>query len=280
MAVRIVTDSASDFPPALAEQHGVVVVPAYVIMGDDSTYKDRVELTADEFYRRLGSTARLPSTAQPSAADFQQAYEAILAQGDQIVSIHISSKLSGTVNSALQAKAALGGDDAPIEVVDSYLASLPLTLLALDAATKGAGDYRELAARVRRVMSNYYAFVMVDTLEYLQKGGRIGKAQAFFGSMLSVKPILSLADGIVVPVERPRSRDRGLRRLVELGRSLPNLRQVMVAHSTEPAPAETVAAGLREAVGADGLVAGRFGPVLGVYLGPNAVGIGAACGDF
>ena len=279
MAVRIVTDSASDFPPELAGQHGVAVVPAYVIMGDDSTYKDRVELTADEFYRQLGAAARLPSTAQPSAADFQQTYEEILAQGDQIVSIHISSKLSGTVNSALQAKAALG-DDAPIEVVDSYLASLPLTLLALDAATKGAGDYRELAARVRRVMGNYYAFVMVDTLEYLQKGGRIGKAQAFFGSMLSVKPILSLADGVVVPVERPRSRDRGLRRLVELARNLPNLRQVMVAHSTEPAATESVTAGLRDAVGAGGLVAGRFGPVLGVYLGPNAVGIGASCGDF
>ena len=132
MALRIVTDSASDFPADLFQQLNVTVVPAYVIV-DDVSYQDGIDISADEFYRRLVSATRLPTTSQPTAADFEAVYRDLLEQGHQILSIHVSAKLSGTLNSAQQAKAALG-EDAPIEIVDSHLASLPMGLAVLDAA--------------------------------------------------------------------------------------------------------------------------------------------------
>ncbi len=273
MAIRIVTDSASDLPIPLAQANDITVVPCYVIIGNE-TYKDGVEITAERFYERLGTMSRLPSTAQPSVADFQEVYQRLLAQGHQIVSVHVSGKLSGTVNSATQAKAALG-DSSQIEIVDSNLASAPLTLAALNAAQwarEMTGHY-ELASRLRQSISRYHNFVLVDTLEYLQKGGRIGKAQAFVGGMLKVKPILSVRDGEVHPLERPRNRDRARARLIELVRELAPLNQINVVYSTDRAQALAVRSELAGMVDPERLVESRFGPVLGTYLGPNALGI-------
>ena len=150
MAIRIVTDSVSDLPPALASANDITVVPCYVIIGNE-TYKDGVEITADRFYSRLGSLSRLPTTSQPTIGDFQEVYQRMLDQGHQIVSVHVSSKLSGTVNSATQAKAALG-DSSQIEIVDSQLASAPMALAVLSAAqwAREMSDYREVARRVRQ----------------------------------------------------------------------------------------------------------------------------------
>ena len=203
MAIRIVTDSVSDLPPALAQANDITVIPCYVIIGSE-TYKDGVEITADRFYSRLPTLSRLPSTSQPTIADFQGVYQQLLDQGHQILSIHVSAKLSGTLNSASQARAALG-DSSDIEIVDSQLASAPMALAVLDAAQRAreTSDVHEVARQVRGSLLRNHGFVMVDTLEYLQKGGRIGKAQAFVGGMLKVKPILTIRDGEVHPVERP-----------------------------------------------------------------------------
>ena len=279
MAIRIVTDSASDLPVALAAANDVTVVPAYVIIGNE-TYRDGVEITADRFYERLGTMPRLPSTAQPSVADFQETYQRLLDDGHQIISVHVSGKLSGTVNSANQARAALG-DTSQIEIVDSQLASAPLTLAALNAArwAREMTDYRELARKLRMSLSRYQTYVLVDTLEYLQKGGRIGKAQAFLGGMLKVKPILTIQDGEVYPVERPRSRERGRARLVEMVRQLAPLYQVNVIYSTDRAQALGVRAELAEMTSPEHLIESRFGPVLGTYLGPNALGVAVTQGD-
>ena len=132
MAVKIVTDSASDLPPELAERWGITVVPCYVMM-DDVSYRDGVDIQADDFYVRLTSSHRLPTTAQPSMADFRSVYEELVGQGHSVLSVHISGKLSGTMNSAEQAKAALG-DDANIRIIDSQLASIPLGLNVITAA--------------------------------------------------------------------------------------------------------------------------------------------------
>ena len=279
MAIRIVTDSASDLPVALAAANDVTVVPAYVIIGNE-TYRDGVEISADRFYERLGTMPRLPSTAQPSVADFQETYQRLLDDGHQIISVHVSGKLSGTVNSANQARAALG-DTSQIEIVDSQLASAPLTLAALNAArwAREMTDYRELARKLRMSLSRYQTYVLVDTLEYLQKGGRIGKAQAFLGGMLKVKPILTIQDGEVYPVERPRSRERGRARLVEMVRQLAPLYQVNVIYSTDRAQALGVRAELAEMTSPEHLIESRFGPVLGTYLGPNALGVAVTQGD-
>ena len=279
MAIRIVTDSVSDLPPALASANDITVVPCYVIIGNE-TYKDGVEITADRFYSRLGSLSRLPTTSQPTIGDFQEVYQRMLDQGHQIVSVHVSSKLSGTVNSATQAKAALG-DSSQIEIVDSQLASAPMALAVLSAAqwAREMSDYREVARRVRQSLVRNHGFVLVDTLEYLQKGGRIGKAQAFVGGMLKVKPILTIRDGEVHPVERPRSMERAKSRIIEIARELAPVRQVNVSYSTDRVQALALRAELAELVDPEHLIESRFGPTLGTYLGPNALGVAVTQGS-
>lgn len=273
MAIRIVTDSTSDLTPELAEALGVTVVPANVII-DDVNYRDGVDLTSDEFYRRLLAGPSLPTTSQPSVGTFQAAYQEIIDQGDEIVSIHVSGKLSGTVNSAAQAKSSLG-DDAPIEVIDSGGASIALALIIAAAAESvdGAGSYRELAEQVRRDLPRTTAVFALDTLEYLQKGGRIGKAQAFVGTLLSVKPILTLLDGEVHPLERPRNHQRAMRRLAELTREKAPAARLGIAYSTDEAWAAELRDSLSDIIPADRVMTLRFGPALGTYVGPRAVGV-------
>ena len=275
MAIRIVTDSASDLPSQLAEQWHIIVLPCYVVI-DDRSYRDGLDITSEEFYRRLSSEERIPTTAQPTAADFQSVYEDLLEQGHEIVSIHISGKLSGTLSSALQARLALGDNAASrIEIVDSQLASIPLGLVAIAAAqqAEGSDSHQQVADQIRRELPSTYAYFALDTLEYLQKGGRIGKAQAFLGSVLNVKPILTLRDGEAHPVERLRNRDRALRRLGELAHQLAPLQRLAVIHSTEPERAETLLGLLSDLLPAEQVVRARFGPTLGTYLGPGAVGV-------
>ena len=279
MAIKIVTDSVADLPPALASANDITVIPAYVIIGNE-TFRDGLDISADRFYERLGTLPRLPTTSQPTMADFQGVYQRLLDQGHQIVSIHVSSRLSGTVNSATQAKAALG-DASQIEIIDSQSASAAQGLVVLTAAewARETSDFHELARRVRQSLDRYRIYVLVDTLEYLQKGGRIGKAQAFVGGMLKVKPILTVRDGEVHPVERPRSRERGKARLIELVRDLAPVRQISIGYSTDRVQALSVRAELAELVDPEHLVESRFGPVLGTYLGPNALGVSVGQGS-
>lgn len=279
MAIRIVTDSVSDLPAALASANDITVIPCYVIIGSE-TYKDGVEITPDRFYSRLGSLSRLPTTSQPTIADFQEVYQRLLDQGHQIVSIHVSSKLSGTMNSASQAKAAIG-DSAPIEIVDSQLASAAMALVVLTGAqlARELTDYQEVARRVRQSVVRNHGFVLVDTLEYLVKGGRIGKAQAFVGGMLKVKPILTVRDGEVHPVERPRSMERAKNRIIEIARDLAPVRQINVSYSTDRVQALALRAELAELVDPEHLIESRFGPVLGTYVGPNALGVAVTQGE-
>ena len=278
MAIRLVTDSTSDLPAELAQRWHITVIPCYVVEGD-VTYRDGVDLSHDQFYRRLTSGSSLPTTAQPSIADFRQVYEELLGQGHQIVSQHVSGKLSGTLNSAEQAKASLAeaspAEAVPIEIVDSRLASIPLGLTVVAAAEQSeqVESYQQVAENVRRDLPLTHAFFLLDTLEYLQKGGRIGRAQAFLGSMLSVKPILKLQDGEAHPVERPRTWDRGVRRMGELVRELAPVRQLAVTHSTDPDRAAHMREQLSDLLPPDQIISARFGPTLGTYLGPNALGV-------
>ena len=276
MTVRIVTDSSADLPVDLVQKHQITVVPCYVVV-DDQTFKDGVDIQADEFYRRLQAEGRTPTTAQPTVADFQEVYRDLVSRGDQVISIHISGKLSGTINSAKQAKALLnnGEADAPVEIIDSRLASIPLGLMVLDAAVLAAegGDYIQIAVKIREGQPSYHGYFAVDTLEYLQKGGRIGKARAFLGSVLHVKPILRLQDGEAHPVERPRNRERALRRLVELAQELPPMRRLAVIYSTDPKRMEALKQDLTGLLPADQIIEARFGSTLGTYIGPDAVGV-------
>ena len=273
MTIRIVTDSSCDLPSGLIEQYGISVLPCYVVV-DDQTFKDGLEIQADDFYRRLLADGRTPTTAQPTPSDFQTIYRELVGQGDQIISIHVSSKLSGTLNSAQQAKASLD-DGSAVEIIDSQLASIPLGLAVLDAAimaSKGGSVY-DIAGRVRQSLGLHHGLFALDTLEYLQKGGRIGKARAFMGSVLHVKPILRLQDGEAHPVERPRNRERAMSRLVELAQELAPVRRLAVIYSTDPDRMVELKQGLTGILPADQIIESRFGSTLGTYIGPDALGV-------
>ena len=273
MALRIVTDSAADLSPELAHRRNITVLPCYVIMGDIS-YRDGVDIAPGDFYDRLVSMEQPPTTAQPSAADFQTVYSDILNQGHEILSIHLSGKLSGTVDSAKQARSALG-NDTPIRVIDSALASIPMGLAVLAAAdaAQGTESLEDLEATVLRQLPLNNAFFLLDTLEFLEKGGRIGKAQAFLGSMLRIKPILKLMDGEVYPVERPRTHAKGMARLLELSQQLGPAQRVAVIYSTEEEGARYLRRHLVGLVPKNEIIMARFGPALGTYVGPGALGI-------
>ena len=155
MTVRIVTDSSADLPADLVQRHGITVLPCYVVV-DDQTFKDGVEINADDFYRRLQAEGRTPTTAQPTVADFQEVYRELTGRGDQVISMHVSGKLSGTLNSAEQAKASIDG--AEIEIIDSQLASIPLGLAVLDVAINAAegSNYHDIADKARQGLGTHH----------------------------------------------------------------------------------------------------------------------------
>ena len=273
MAIRIVTDSCSDLPPEVARRNDISVTPLYVNIGGD-TYRDGMDIGADRFYSLLERRPDLPTTSQPSVGDFMDVYRQLLDEGHQVVSIHVSGKLSGTFNSATQARASLG-DPPQIAVIDSRLAGGAQALLTLSAAqyARETNDVGEVARRVERSIERHHCFVVIDTLKYLQRGGRIGKAQAFLGGALRFKPIVSVRDGEVHPVERPRTRRRAIARVIGLAREMAPVSRIHVSYTTGRELAHAVIEGLADLVEPDSITESRFGPVLGTHLGPGAVAV-------
>ena len=279
MTIRIVTDSVSDLPSSVAGANEITVVPLYVVIGGE-TYRDGVDIDADRFYSLLEEVPSLPTTSQPSIADFQEVYRGLLDQGHRIVSIHVSAKLSGTLNSAAQARESLGAAS-EIEIVDSQLAGGAQALLAISAArwAREMSDHREVARWVERSVGQNHGFVVVDTLKYLAKGGRIGKAQAFLGGALQFKPILSIRDGEAHPVDRPRTRRRAMARIVEIVRGLAPLLQLHLSYTTGREHALAIRHEVADLVEPERLIESRFGPVLGTHLGPNTIGVAVTQGS-
>ena len=281
MALKLVTDSTCDLPLELADQWDITVIPCNVHF-DDEVYKDGIDIGPDEFYRRLVASPRLPTTAQPSMNDFMQVYTALFDQGHDVLSIHLSAKFSGTLNSAIQAREAIplsqvaaAVEARRLEIIDSQTTSMGLGLVTLAAAqmVKSGASYDEVVQMVHRCLPRTHCYFLLDTLDYLQKGGRIGKASAFLGSILSIKPILKIRDGEAHPVERVRTRGRGFDRLVQIMRSLAPATHLSVLHSTTPEEAETLKQRLGDLVPEGELIVSRFGPVVGTYLGPGALGV-------
>lgn len=273
MSVRVVTDSTADLPPEIAEELGIAVVPLLVVMGETG-YRDGVDISPDELYARLPGAKSMPTTSQPPAGDFESVYRALASDGSAIVSIHISSRLSGTVSSALAAKTML--PDCAIEVVDSRSVSLGVGLAAVKAAeaARAGGALPDVLAAARRVIENQQVTFTVDTLEYLRRGGRLGRGAAFLGGMLSIKPILELREGEIHPVERVRTRRRALDRLAERVIAFGDgVTDVGVMHATTPGDAEHLRLRVQELLPNARLWAGRIGPVLGVHGGPGTIGM-------
>jgi len=274
MGVIIVTDSASDLPSDVAEELGIKIVPLNVNFGTES-FKDGVTISADEFYGRLIDGPVLPTTSQPSPGDFVEVYEQIPDDVDGVVSIHITSKLSGTYNSAIQAKNQINAKF-PIEVIDTASVSMATGLIAIAAGetAKKGGSFEEVVRVAKESIEHTHVVALLDTLEYLQKGGRIGKAQSMVGSLLSIKPMITTLDGEVKPFSKARSFAKGLVKLKDFAEEKAPLASACVIYSTSIDSATEIAESITEHLseGNQPMVT-RIGPTIGTYGGPGVVGI-------
>ncbi|GFN22150.1 DegV family protein [Thermanaeromonas sp. C210] len=274
--IRIVTDSTCDLPPELLEQYGILMVPLKVMFGD-KVYRDGVDLSSKEFYAKLRNASDLPTTSQPSPQEFMEAYRPLVEEGASIVSLHISGSLSGTLQSARLAKTMLNYDD--LEIVDTRLVSTALGLAVLAAARAAAANRskEEVLAAAGWVTEHLQAYFLVDTLEYLQRGGRIGKAQAFLGSLLNIKPVLMLKEGIIYPYEKVRGKARAMDRLVEIVaekfNSIDNL-WCAIVHGDDPEGLEQLREKMQNnKVTCSCMLTGEIGSVVGTHAGPGLLGI-------
>ena len=270
MAVKVVTDSTSDMPPELAAELGVTVVPLTVFFGDEA-FKDGIDLTHDEFFQRLATSPVSPRTSQPSPGDFVEVYKSLTEQGHDVVSIHVSDKLSGTMNSARSAVLEL--PSARIELVDTQLTSMAMTLIARAAAVaaNGGATVEEVTRIAEQAASKIDLFFVLDTLEYLHKGGRIGKAAALFGGLLSIKPVLKMVDGEVHPHEKVRTRTKALLRMREIAAEGAPYEDIAFIHEASEEDVASFVEFLQPLSKAP-VIAGRIGSVVGAYTGPGVVG--------
>jgi DegV family protein with EDD domain len=270
-AVAVVTDSTADLSEELAEERGITVVPLTLSL-DGRSYLDGVEITAAEFYSRLARSSALATTSQPSPGRFAEVYERLLGDYAEIVSLHISARLSGTYAAARQGAAMVS--EGRVRVIDTGQVSMPLALLVLAASGMAAGGESAdlMLERLRPIGDAMRVYFMVGTLEYLRRGGRIGRASALLGSVLQVKPVLTIADGQVAPLERVRTQEKALARVIELAREGEGGVCALVGHAAAEQPAQRIADALDPV--AESLIVAPLGPVVGAHAGPGTVGVG------
>jgi len=273
MAVKIVTDSLSDITDDLAQELGITVVPLYVRFGEE-VYRDRVEMTTEEFYRRLVQGDTFPTTTQPPPGDFLDVYNKLAKETDEILAITVSSMLSGTYQSALQAKDRID-EKCRIEVIDSQKVAMSLGLIVIAAAkaAKEGANLDELADFVRRAIPRSHLVIYFDTLKYLAKGGRIGKARGLMGAMLSIKPILTIKDGEMAPLTRVRSPAAGLDYLYNFVPGFSKIEALAVEHATTPDEADALVERLGAIFPKEQIYRAIVSPVLGTHAGPNALAL-------
>jgi DegV family protein with EDD domain len=276
MSVAIVSDTCHYLPAELAERNQIHQVSLYVHRaGRDERESELTDYHA--YYRRLGSDADLPTTSQPSIGDFLAVYEPLLAAGHEIVSIHLAGGMSGTVRAAEQARDQLGERAERVRVIDSATAcgGEALMLLAAAAAARDGGSGAEVEARAREARRQLKLWFAIDTLEYLRRGGRIAGAQAWLGTALKIKPILSV-ESEITPVERVRTSRRAFEKLVGL---LETCRREgadgwVVQHIQAPEQAAELEARGRAIFGTEPVMVSEVGPVIGTHVGPGLLGAG------
>jgi DegV family protein with EDD domain len=274
MAVKIVTDTLSDITGDLTAQLGITVVPLYVRFGEE-VYRDRVDITSEDFYRRLMNEPKLPSTTQPTPNDFTEVYKKLSQETDEILVIVVSSKLSGTYQSALQAKDYLK-NKCRIEIIDSTTVAMGEGLIVISAvnAVKAGANLDKAADIARKATNRCHLVAYFDTLKYLAKGGRIGKAKEFLGSMLSVKPLLTVEDGEMAPLTRVRSIRAGVDYLYNFAASHKGkIDGLAVEHTTDIEDADLLVNRLGAIYPKERIYRSIISPVIGTYSGPNAMAL-------
>ena len=273
MTVKIVTDSLSDITSDMAEELGITVVPLTVLFGHES-FLDRVTITTDEFYRRLIHGNVWPTTTQPPPKDFADVYDRLAEETDEILVITVSSKLSGTFQSALSAKD-LTEKECRIEVIDSLTVAMGMGLIVISAVKKAQSGAKldEMVDFVRMAMDRSHLIIYFDTLKYLAKGGRIGRAKGLMGAMLSIKQILTVKEGEMSPVTRLRSQRAGAEYLHNFVTGFPKVEALAVEHTTLPDEADKLTERLSLSLPKESIYRSTVSPVLGVYAGPNALAV-------
>lgn len=272
MTIRIVTDSSCDLPDEVVQEYGITVVPLYINIGTDS-YLDGVEMSRQEFYEGLPEFATHPTTSVPGTGMFVQAYEGLAAEGaTSILSIHISENLSAIANSARLAANEV--DSVPVTVVDSGNLTLGTGLLALAAAQAAAEGKAsgEILALLEDQITRTHCFAALDTLEFLRRSGRLSRFQSSLGSLLQVRPILTMHNGEIA-MERVRTRKRAIRRVIELTSDLGPLQELVLVHTGAPEKAEALRQEAQHLFPEDKVaLSAEVTPVIGAHIGPGAVG--------
>ncbi|EEG77200.1 DegV family protein [Dethiobacter alkaliphilus] len=275
IGVKIVTDSTADLPQGLADELDIAVVPLNVHFGEEE-YLDWIDLDSDSFFEKLQASEVMPRTSQPSPADFEAVYKRVGEDGDTIISLHISAELSGTYQSATIAKSML--EDMDIEVIDSKLTSMALGIVVVEAAraARDGKSKEEILSVIYEQLGKVKVYFGVDTLEYLQKNGRIGKAAALLGGLLSLKPILTLVDGMVVPKDKVRGRVKLQARVVdlvgeELGADVTG--KAVILHGNVLEEALKLKDKIEAKYNFSEIIISSIGAVIGTHTGPGVLGV-------
>jgi len=271
MKIRVVTDSTSDLPAEVVRDLGITVVPALVQFGD-RVFRDGVDLSTNEFYHKLQINSVLPRTSAPSPGTFNEVYGQLAREANGIVSIHVSAQMSSTCDAARVGSVDL---KCPISIIDSQTASMACGLLVIVAAraARDGASLSEIEALVQAAVPRTVTYGVFGTLEYLYKGGRIGRAQAFIGSMLKLNPILAIKAGEILPIARVRTRPKAIERLCEILQDLGLPQEMSVMSTTEPEEAEALAQRLAPMFPPQRMYRASIGPAMGTYVGPGAVGV-------
>lgn len=271
--VKVITDSTADMSPDALRRLGVTMVPLMVLMGDQ-TYRDGLDITSSEFYQRLPQLNKLPSTSQPSPGNFMKAYEEATADGSSVISLHLSAKLSGTYQNAQVASQNF--PPGRVRVFDTQQVSAGIAFFVNTAAemARNGRTIDEIEAEMKSIRERVRIIATVDTLEYLQKGGRIGRVSSFVGSLLSVKPLIQVKDGEVHPLERVRTRAKALQRVAEIVKEQGKLERVAIMHAADPDGAGELANLLSSVFPLKDMYISDIGPVIGTHAGPRTVGVG------
>jgi len=270
--VKVVTDSTSDITLDMAARHHIKIVPLTVTMGNKS-FKDGYEITPREFYAKLPGLKNLPTTSQPAVPLFEEAYREALADGSNVISLHISAKLSGTFNSA--SLAAQSFPTGRVCVIDSQEVSGALGMLVLSAAEMSHKGFAldEIEREIKSMMERTVLLATADTLEYLHKGGRIGGLRSLFGTILSIKPIFQIKNGELSQYQNVRTKRKALERIAEFAKGLGKLEKLTVMHADSPDEAGELANLLAPIFPLKDIYVSYIGPVVGAHAGPKTLGI-------
>jgi len=264
----VVTDSTADLPDEWRDRYGIEVVPLKVLFGAE-TFRDRVDMTDVEFFRRLASATKLPTTSAPSPGEFAEVYQRLAKDYESCISIHIGAQLSATAEAVRVGAQSVDG--LTVNVIDSETVTMPMAFLCRTAAE--CESLEEATAAVTERVPKCRVLALLDTLRYIEMGGRVSRAQAMIGTMLDLKPLLLVADREIKPVDRVRTRARAIPRMVEHFRGDLPVEHVAVVHAQAPDEAAQIAAGLRKELPDYEITIGEIGCVLGTHTGPKALGL-------